>query len=144
MLWWPSPQLLSNVIVGKLDYAYFLQCLKAATESFFPMEDNEDFYFRVNTPSLETNYAPQLPKQRCPAVCNKQPRQEVLEYSGEALPKQNLKAAAYFPLADLQQSLAEGKCGEICPSSAWNFILAFWKDRRIFWGESVVKALTVI
>lgn len=115
------------------------------------MKDNEDellvqpiFSFRVNTPSRETNYAPQLPKQCCPAVCNKQPRQEVLEYTGEAFPKQDLKAACYFPLADLQQSLAKGKCEDLYLDSLEDFNLPYWKDRTIFWGERVVKTVKVI
>lgn len=72
----PPLKLYSDLIVGSLNYAYFLQCLKAATISSL-REDTEDellvqpiFYFRVDTHSVETNYAPELPERRRPAVYN--------------------------------------------------------------------------
>lgn len=80
--------LLHLLIGGSLNYAHFLQ---VATASFLKKVTEEDwqvqpvFYFRADPHSLETNYAPHLPKQCHPAVHNDQLCQEVLKCFGEAL-----------------------------------------------------------
>lgn len=91
------------------------------------------FYLRVDTHSLETNYAPQLPERRRPAVCNNQPCQEVLKWFGEALWKCDLWAPGYFPSEDLQRSLPgeEYSCLLELPSKI-KVHSAFWKEHRAF------------
>ena len=81
----PPLKLHSYLTAGRLDDAYFLQrlllFLRRDTGDKLPVQPI--FYFRADTHSLETNYAPQLPERRRPAVYNDRLRQEVLKCFGK-------------------------------------------------------------
>lgn len=66
----------------RISYRHYLSFL------FSRRQDQDEtgsacFYFRVDTLSVETNYAPQLPERRRPAVYNEQLCQEVLKCLGK-------------------------------------------------------------